>query len=145
VESGRDAGARAAIVVAAAVIQDGDRFLLTRRPDGAHLEGCWEFPGGKCEPGETLEHALRREIDEELGTLVTVGDEILCVRHAYPGCLVQIHFFACQLLGDPEARLGQEMQWVHRDRLHTLAFPEADRDLIALLCQGERPPAAESR
>ena len=72
------------IVVAAAVIERDDRFLLTRRQRGVHLEGFWEFPGGKCEPGETHGACLAREIREELDVEASVGDELLATAHAYP-------------------------------------------------------------
>jgi len=72
------------VVVAAAVIERNDAFLLTRRLKGTHLEGTWEFPGGKCEPGETPETGLAREILEELAAGVVVGDRLLVTRHAYP-------------------------------------------------------------
>jgi 8-oxo-dGTP diphosphatase len=127
--------ARAAerIVVTAAVIQRNDAYLVTRRPAGVHLEGCWEFPGGKCEPGESHDACLRREIDEELGVGVRVGRKIMQVAHDYPDRIVELHFFDCELLGDPAARLGQEMRWVARDELRTLDFPPADRELLELL------------
>lgn len=72
------------IVVAAAVVERDGAFLLTRRLQGTHLEGLWEFPGGKCEPGETPREALAREIAEELGVAVVVGDLLLVTRHTYP-------------------------------------------------------------
>jgi 8-oxo-dGTP diphosphatase len=130
---------RPPLVVTAAVIEDGDRFLLTRRLRGTHLEGHWEFPGGKCDPGESLSDCLVREIDEELGCSVTVGREIYTITHAYPERTVELHFFACTLGGGPRPMLGQEMRWVERRLLGSLSFPEADRELIALLSD---PPAS---
>jgi hypothetical protein len=62
-----------------------------------------------------------------------VGDEVFAVRHAYAEKTVQLHFFACRLLGEPRPLLGQEMRWVPRGELASLEFPEADRDLIAWL------------
>jgi len=121
------------MIVTAAVVRRGDAFLVTRRPRGVHLEGCWEFPGGKCEPGETHEGCLRREIEEELGVGVRVGGKVLEVSHEYPDRTVELHFFACELLGEPIPLLGQEMRWVERDRLSTLQFPPADAELIEML------------
>ena len=72
------------IVVTAAVIERDGAFLLTRRLDGTHLAGHWEFPGGKLHEGETLEQCLAREIREELGADVVVGAEILATSHDYP-------------------------------------------------------------
>lgn len=124
------------VVVAAAVVEREGAFLLTRRLEGTHLAGTWEFPGGKCEQGEALADCLRRELDEELGVEVEVGPEIWSVRHAYPLKIVQLHFFACRLLGEPRPRLAQEMRWVPRAALSALRFPEADRELVARLAGG---------
>jgi 8-oxo-dGTP diphosphatase len=121
------------LVVTAAVIEEQGRFLLTRRPRGAHLEGFWEFPGGKCDAGESLPDCLAREIDEELGCGVSVGEEIYAVTHAYPERVVELHFFACSLVDPPHPRLGQEMRWVARSDLRSLDFPPADAELIARL------------
>lgn len=127
----------APVVVAAAVVESAGAYLLTRRPEHTHLGGRWEFPGGKCEPGETLDECLRRELLEELGARVHVGREIHVATHAYPEKTVELHFFACTLHGDVHPRLNQEMAWVARNQLRTLDFPEADRDLIELLSQPE--------
>jgi 8-oxo-dGTP diphosphatase len=124
---------RPTIVVLAAVVEEAGCFLLTRRLEGTHLEGTWEFPGGKCEGDESHEGCLAREILEELGTGVEVGEEILAVEHAYPERTVRLHFRRCRLEGEPHPRLGQEMRWVGRTELAELEFPEADRELIAML------------
>jgi 8-oxo-dGTP diphosphatase len=121
------------IVVTAAVIERDDRLLVTRRQQGVHLEGYWEFPGGKCEPGETLSSCLRREILEELDTGITVGAELFSIAHPYPERVVELHFFRCALSGEPRPALGQEMRWVARAELALLEFPPADAELIRLL------------
>jgi mutator protein MutT len=121
------------IVVTAAIIQRGESFFVTRRPAGAHLEGLWEFPGGKCEPGESHEACLRREILEELGADVRVAREIFNVTHTYDDRIVELHFFLCEALQEPRPLLGQEMQWVAREALDGLAFPPADAELIEML------------
>jgi 8-oxo-dGTP diphosphatase len=131
------------VVVVAAVIERRGRFLVARRLRGTHLEGCWEFPGGKCDPGESLEDALRRELREELDVGAAVGSEILAVSHDYGDRTIELHFFACALDGEPRARLGQELQWVGRDRLDALSFPPADEALIRLLRSG--PPSEPTR
>ena len=121
------------IVVTAAVVRRGDRFLVTRRPRGVHLEGCWEFPGGKAEPNEALTDCLRREILEELGTTARIDRELLSVTHEYPERTVELHFFACTLEDEPRPILNQEIRWVDRPELSTLDLPPADAELIALL------------
>ncbi|HET7617485.1 MAG TPA: (deoxy)nucleoside triphosphate pyrophosphohydrolase [Vicinamibacterales bacterium] len=121
------------VIVSAAVIEDEGRYLLTRRIRGVHLEGCWEFPGGKCHDGESLRACLRRELMEELGVDSRVGGEVFTVTHDYPDRRVELHFFSCTLLGAPSPRLGQEMRWVARGDLPSLEFPPADEELIARL------------
>jgi 8-oxo-dGTP diphosphatase len=124
------------IVVTAAVIRRGGTFLLTRRLRGTHLEGAWEFPGGKCDPGETHEACLEREILEELDAGLRVGREIFSVTHPYPERVVELHFFNCELLGEPRPMIGQEMRWVRRAELRSLEFPPADAELIRILSDG---------
>lgn len=124
------------IVVTAAVIERDDRILVTRRLEGTHLEGYWEFPGGKCESGESLEACLRRELREELAVEAIIGGELLSTIHAYPARKVELHFFSATIAGDPVAQIGQQMQWVRREDLATLALPPADDELVALLQQG---------
>ena len=121
------------IVVTAAVIERDGAFLVTRRQPGAHLEGHWEFPGGKCDPGESLAACLQREIREELDAQAIVGTEIYSVAHEYQDRTVELHFLACVLVGEPRSALGQEMQWVKRPDLGALRFPPADDELIARL------------
>ena len=121
------------LVVTAAVIERDGRYLVTRRQKGVHLEGLWEFPGGKCDPGESLTDCLRRELREELGVEATTGAEVLSTRHEYPERSVELHFIACTLHGDPSPQLGQQMRWVAREELRSLDFPPADDELIDLL------------
>jgi 8-oxo-dGTP diphosphatase len=137
------------IIVAAAVVRRGDTFLLTRRLKGTHLEGLWEFPGGKCEPGEALDACLRREIVEELGVQAQVKQLLLSTQHTYrePGREtrhIELHFFACDLDAEPHARLGQEIRWTPRTELRQLNFPPADAELIDLLSASEAEAEAEA-
>ena len=124
------------VVVTAAVIERDGRLLVTRRLKGTHLEGFWEFPGGKCEPGESLEACLRRELQEELAVDAIIGGELLSTAHTYPERKVELHFFSAAITGDPVARIGQQMQWVPREELATLKLPPADDELVALLQKG---------
>jgi mutator protein MutT len=121
------------VVVTAAVIERDGAYLVTRRQRGVHLEGYWEFPGGKCDPGESLDECLRRELVEELGVDAEIGAELLAVTHAYPDRRVELHFIACRLIGTPSPLLGQEMRWVARAELRSLQFPPADDELIRVL------------
>jgi len=121
------------VVVTAALVERDGRYLVTRRQKGVHLEGLWEFPGGKCDAGESLEACLARELREELAVDSRVGEEIFTVTHHYPERSVELHFFRCTLAGDPHPALGQDMRWVRRDELRELAFPAADDQLIARL------------
>ncbi len=130
------AAPRQRVVVAAAVIERGGAFLVTRRLEGAHLEGRWEFPGGKCDPGESLTACLKREILEELGAGLRIGPEIFVVEHDYPERVVELHFFACELTGVPAPVLGQAMRWVRREELRSLDFPPADAELVERLRRG---------
>jgi mutator protein MutT len=122
-----------ATVVTAAVIERDGRFLITRRQKGVHLEGYWEFPGGKCDPGEPLDACLTRELAEELAVSATVGEEIFATTHAYPERSVELHFMRCEIAGEPAPQLGQEMRWVDRRELAALEFPPADKELIEIL------------
>jgi 8-oxo-dGTP diphosphatase len=124
------------IIVVAAVIERDGLFLVTRRQAGSHLEGYWEFPGGKCHPGEAQKQALRREIQEELDVEIVDPRKVLETRHAYPDRVVELHFYRCSLAGTPRPLLGQELLWVSRGDLETLKFPPADAELIAKLAVG---------
>ena len=121
------------LVVTAAIVERDGTFLVTRRPRGTHLEGLWEFPGGKCEPGESHPDCLRREIQEELGIDAAVNAEIFTVSHSYDDRIVELHFFACEIADEPKPLIGQEIRWVAGDGLFELDFPPADAELIELL------------
>ncbi len=122
-----------AIEVVAAVIERDGKLLITRRPEGSHLSGLWEFPGGKPQPGETFEQALRREIDEELGAEVSVGERIETIEWQYPDKQVRLVFFRCDVRGEPRPLEGQEMAWVTPAELARYEFPPADAALIQRL------------
>lgn len=128
---------RAPIVVLAAVIRRGNAYLLARRLKGTHLADRWEFPGGKCEPNETHEACLARELREELDVTGTIGPEILTVEHSYPEVTVRLHFRSCEIDREPRPMLGQRLEWVARENLSRYDFPEADADLISLLMSRE--------
>ncbi len=124
------------IEVVAAVIERGGRILIARRPRASHLAGLWEFPGGKPKPGETPQEALRREITEELGAAVTVGELLETVEWAYPDKRVRLSFYRCAIEGEPRPLEGQEIAWVMPAELDRYQFPPADASLIGRLSRG---------
>jgi 8-oxo-dGTP diphosphatase len=123
----------ALVVVVAGVIERNGVLLVSRRLKGTHLAGFWEFPGGKCEPGEGLGAALERELLEELGVSSQIGEELLVTEHTYPERTVRLHFFRATIGSDPQPLLGQELRWIAPPDLGKLPFPDADRGLIELL------------
>ncbi len=124
------------IEVAAGLIFRQGRLLITQRPAGGHLAGLWEFPGGKREPGETMPQCLRRELAEELGITVEVGECIEMLTHAYPEKTVRLEFYVCELTeGEPTGLDGQQLAWVRLDELDAYEFPAADACLLERLKQ----------
>ena len=123
--------------VVAAVIRRGRHILITRRRDDAERGGLWEFPGGKVETGEAEPDALRREIGEELGCAVEVGELILRHRHRYPDLEVELAFYACALPAGAEPReLGvSALLWAEEGTLAGHPFCEADVPVLPLLEQ----------
>lgn len=123
----------AVIDVVAAVVERDGRFLLTKRLEGVHLAGYWEFPGGKRGPAETLQEALVREIREELDVEVRVGPRLLSTEYSYGASPVVLHFYECFLAGEPRAVLGQDMMWAAPNELGALPLPPADAEIVRLL------------
>lgn len=132
------------IEVTAGLVQDeSGRYLITQRPPGGHLEGLWEFPGGKRQNDESLEACLRRELTEELSACFAVGEEVETIRWDYPERTVILHFYRCSLeSGTIEPLEHQAMAWVEPERFGDYEFPPADRALIERL-RGR--PGAERR
>ena len=126
------------ISVAAGLMFRNGRLLITQRPAGSHLQGLWEFPGGKCEDGETLPECLQREVFEELGVAVNVRACVETLEHAYPEKTVRLSFFRCELaLGEPEGKEGQSIVWIGPEQLSDYSFPEADERLLEKLRANE--------
>ena len=120
-------------IVTAAVVERAGLLLVTQRVDGTHLAGFWEFPGGKCDPGEGERACLEREILEELGVGAIVHEEIHRTLYAYGERRLELVFFRCDLEGEPLPLLDQQIRWVSRADLGTLRFPPADEELIEIL------------
>jgi A/G-specific adenine glycosylase len=124
-------------VTAAVTRRDDGRVLIAQRPTDGMLGGLWEFPGGKREPGESLPECLRRELQEELGIEIAVGDQIGTVRHTYTHLRITLYAFKCRLLsGEPQALGCAAWAWVSLDELDRYAFPVTDQKIIAMLRDG---------
>ena len=115
-----------------AVIREQDRYLIQKRSDTGLLAGLWEFPGGKLEPGETAEQALRREVLEELGVEVTGSRFLTTVEHAYTQFRVTIHAFACRVSAPPRLR-RKTLRWVTLQGMRRFPFPSGSVRLIRFL------------
>jgi A/G-specific adenine glycosylase len=121
-------------VAAGMVWDEAGRVLIAQRPPDGLLGGLWEFPGGKREDGETLPDCLRRELREELGIEVEVGELFAVVRHAFTHFRITLHAFTCRLAsGEPRPLQAQAVAWAAVDALDDYAFGKADRDVIAEL------------
>jgi A/G-specific adenine glycosylase len=121
-------------VAAAAIWDDDGRLLIARRLPDDMLGGMWEFPGGRCEQGESLAECLRREIREELGLEIDVGDRLAIVRHAYSHFRITLHAFHCHpMRGEPQALECAEWRWVQFGELSDFPFSVADQRIIAAL------------
>jgi 8-oxo-dGTP diphosphatase len=125
------------LLVAACVLVDGNgRILIAKRPEGRSLAGLWEFPGGKVEPHESPEHALIRELAEELGIHVAAADlaPLTFASHAYPDFHLLMPLFLCRRWqGTVAPHEGQELRWVRPAELRSYAMPPADEPLKAVL------------
>ncbi|MDI7277907.1 MAG: A/G-specific adenine glycosylase [Anaerolineae bacterium] len=124
--------------VGAAVIWRGGQVLIAQRPAEGLLGGLWEFPGGKRQPGETLPECLRREIREELGVEVEVGEPVASVEHAFTHFRITLHAFHCRLSqGEPQPIGCADWRWVELAELERFAFSAADCKVIAALRPSE--------
>jgi len=130
--------------VVAALIESGGKLLVCQRRRDAAFALMWEFPGGKVEPGESLEAALARELREELGVAATVGAEVYRATHKYAEMprAVELVFFRCDLApgsAAPQNLAFEQIVWREPRDLPSLNFLPADRELIALLSKGATP------
>ena len=116
------------------VLNAAGEVLIDQRLEEGLLGGMWEFPGGKQEPGEAIEATIARELKEELGIAVTVGDELITVDHAYSHKKLRfvVHFCAWES-GEPQPLASQEVRWVRPDALGDYAFPAANARIIEAL------------
>lgn len=120
--------------VTAAVIRQDGKVLIAQRPLEGMLGGLWEFPGGKQEAGETLAECLQREVKEELGLEIEVGQPIVTIKHSYTHFKITLHAFYCQLLnGRPQSLGVADWRWVTLNELDTFPFPRTDLKIIEAL------------
>jgi len=122
------------IDVAAGLVFRSGRLLITQRPPGGHLGGLWEFPGGKREADESFEQCLARELREELGIEVAVGELVESITHEYPGKTVHLRFHRCAWRRhEPQALGCADWRWIHAGELAAFEFPPADARLLERL------------
>ncbi|MGA2269512.1 MAG: (deoxy)nucleoside triphosphate pyrophosphohydrolase [Bryobacteraceae bacterium] len=123
------------VQVVAAIIERRGRILICRRKPGQSHPLKWEFPGGKVEPGETPEHALARELEEELDISGARGDEITRYQHTYPGRdrILLIFFRVREFGGEPRNVVFHEMRWEPAAKLVEFDFVEGDIEFIRAL------------
>jgi 8-oxo-dGTP diphosphatase len=120
-------------VVAAIINNSKNQLLITLRPQGLHLAGLWEFPGGKVENGETKELALIREIKEETNLDIKVHELFWQETVDYSKKRVRLYFYTCVLRYEEQQVICHEIddfRWVYREQLNDFIFPEADEKLI---------------
>jgi mutator protein MutT len=122
------------IEVAAGLVFREGKLLITQRSPDSHLGGLWEFPGGKREAGETFEECLRRELEEELGIEVEVGELLESIDHVYPERSVHLKFFVCAWrVNEPRKLFCHDFAWITREQLAQYPFPAADERLLEML------------
>lgn len=122
------------IRVAVGVISRGDFVFIAKRPLHVHQGGLWEFPGGKIERDESVEQALARELNEELGIVVVSSTPLITIAHHYTDKSVRLEVhLVSEFSGEPRGAEGQDVKWAHRDELRALAFPAANRAIINAL------------
>jgi mutator protein MutT len=117
-------------VGAALVVRDG-QYLVTQRMEGDSFGGYWELPGGKLEPGETMEQCVVRELQEELAIKVNPVKFFRKVDYMYPHLTVRLHIYLCRLVsGEPQLIECQDFAWANPRELPEYRFPEADQTLV---------------
>ncbi|MEL6534648.1 MAG: (deoxy)nucleoside triphosphate pyrophosphohydrolase [Bacteroidota bacterium] len=121
------------LLVTAALLVRNTRYLLAKRPLGKHLAGHWEFPGGKVQENESPAQALKRELQEELGILVSVGELFLDHSHRYPDRTVRLLTFQCTSEEEPMALEHDELAWVLPEEMSQYLISPADEAVIAKL------------
>ena len=126
----------AAVEVVAALIWQGDTFMICQRPAHKARGLLWEFVGGKVEPGETKEQALVRECQEELAVTLSVGDVFMEVVHEYPDITVHLTLFNATIAeGEPQKLEHNDIQWIAPSEIQNYEFCPADEEILARICE----------
>ena len=121
--------------VVAALIWNGDKFMICQRPANKSRALLWEFVGGKVESGETKEQALIRECKEELDVLLSVGDVFMDVTHEYPDITVHLTLFNATIAeGEPQKLEHNDIQWIMPSEIPNYEFCPADEEILARIC-----------
>ena len=122
--------------VVAALIWDGDKFMICQRPAHKARGLLWEFVGGKLEPGETKEQALIRECQEELAVTLSVGDVFMDVVHEYPDITVHLTIFNATIAeGEPQKLEHNDIKWITPSEITNYDFCPADEEILAKICE----------
>ena len=122
--------------VVAALIWNGDKFMICQRPAHKARGLLWEFVGGKVEFGETKEQALKRECKEELNVLLSVGDVFMNVVHEYPDLTVHLTLFNATIAeGEPQKLEHNDIQWIRPNEIPNYEFCLADKEILAKICE----------
>lgn len=118
----------------AVIWNEQGQILIDRRPQDGLLGGLWEFPGGKVEPGETIPACIKREIQEELGIEIAVGEPLITIDHAYTHYRVTLNVYHCRYIaGEPQPLACEEIRWVTLQEIEQFPFPKANVEIIAAL------------
>jgi len=118
--------------VAAGIIRKGENILIAQRSKDDMLGGFWEFPGGKKKASETLKECLHREILEELGVEIIVGEQTQKIIHTYSNYKITLHVFECKWhFGEPKRIECADFQWVIPDEFADFSFPATDQKIAA--------------
>jgi len=124
------------IIGVGVIWNDREQILIDRRRPEGSLGGLWEFPGGKIEPGETVQACIKREIKEELGIEIAVGEHLMTVDYTYPHLQVTLNVHLCRhLAGEPKPIECDEVRWVSLDEIEQYSFPTANTQIIAAIKQ----------
>lgn len=126
------------IIGVAVIWNDQKEILIDRRLPGGKMGGLWEFPGGKVEPGETIPDCIQREIKEELGIKVEVGEHLITIDHTYTDFRVTLAVHYCRHVeGVPQPIECEQVCWVKPAELNDFTFPDANQQIIQAILERE--------